>query len=66
MTNHVITHLIPPPVLLAPTGGYRDDGALAERRDVLAFTGAPLAAALDVVGIPVVELAHSSDNPHAD
>jgi len=33
---------------------------------VIAFTGAPLAAALDVVGIPVVELAHSSDNPHAD
>jgi uncharacterized protein len=52
--------------LLAPTGGYRDDGALAERRDVLAFTDAPLAAALDVVGIPVGELAHSSDNPHAD
>jgi hypothetical protein len=24
------------------------------------------AAPLDVVGIPVVELAHSSDNPHAD
>ena len=52
--------------LLAPTGGYRDDGALSERRDVLSFTGAPLAAALDVVGIPMVELAHSSDNPHAD
>ena len=52
--------------LLAPTGGYRDDGALAERRDVLSFTGAPLGAALDIVGIPVVELAHSSDNPHAD
>jgi uncharacterized protein len=33
---------------------------------VLSFTGAPLAAALDVVGIPVVELAHSTDNPHAD
>lgn len=52
--------------LFAPTGGYRDDGPLTARRDVLAFTGAPLAAALDVVGIPVVELAHSSDNPHAD
>src|SRR5215217_7918403 len=51
---------------LAPTGGYRDDGALAERSDVIAFTGAPLVAALDVVGIPVVELAHSTDNPHAD
>ena len=52
--------------LLAPSGGYRDDSELAARRDVLTFTGAPLAAALDVVGIPVVELAHSSDNPHAD
>jgi predicted acyl esterase len=30
--------------LLAPTGGYRDDGALAERRDVLAFTGAKRSA----------------------
>ena len=33
---------------------------------MLAFTGAPLATTLDVVGIPVVELAHSSDNSHAD
>ena len=53
-------------MLLATTGGYRDDSALAERRDVLAFTGAPLAAALGVICIPVVELAHSSGNPHAD
>jgi putative CocE/NonD family hydrolase len=52
--------------LLAPTGGYRDDTRLAGRSDVLAFTAPPLAAALEVVGNPVVELAHSSDNPHAD
>jgi putative CocE/NonD family hydrolase len=52
--------------LFTPTAGYRNDSALALRRDVLAFTGAQLPAALDVVGVPVVELAHSSDNAHAD
>jgi uncharacterized protein len=53
--------------LLAPhTGGYRDDGALARRADVLAFTGPPLAAAVEIVGVPVAELAHATDNPHAD
>jgi uncharacterized protein len=52
--------------LLALNGGYRDDSALAKRADVLAFTGAPLATALEIVGTPVVELAHTSDNPHAD
>jgi putative CocE/NonD family hydrolase len=53
--------------LLAPTnGGYRNDTALAGRADVLAFTGEPLAGPLEIVGTPVVELAHASDNPHAD
>jgi uncharacterized protein len=52
--------------LLSPEGGYRDDTALARRADVLTFDGAPLAEPLEVVGVPVVELAHSSDNPHAD
>jgi uncharacterized protein len=52
--------------LFTPTAGYRDDSALALRRDVLAITSAQLPAALDVVGIPVVELAHFSDNAHAD
>lgn len=47
-------------------GGYVDDGALARRADVLAFTGEPLAADLEVHGAPVAELAHHSDNPHAD
>ena len=46
--------------------GRRDDSALAERADVLAFTGPVLTEPLEVVGVPVVELAHSSDNPHAD
>ncbi|QRY43620.1 CocE/NonD family hydrolase [Mycolicibacterium boenickei] len=52
--------------LLAATGGYRDDTRLARRSDVLTFTGAPLSADLYVAGNPVVELAHSCDNPHHD
>ena len=52
--------------LLSPDGGYRDDTALAARRDVLSFTGEVLAADLVVHGSPVADLAHSSDNPHAD
>jgi uncharacterized protein len=52
--------------LLSPEGGYRDDSALAVRADVLDFTGDPLPADLYVVGTPVIELAHTSDNPHND
>ena len=52
--------------LLSPEGGYRDDTRLAVRPDVVDFTGAPLPADLYVVGNPVVELSHSSDNPHND
>jgi putative CocE/NonD family hydrolase len=52
--------------LLSAIGGYRDDGKLAQRADVLTFTGAPLPTDLTVLGAPVVELAHSSDNPHHD
>jgi putative CocE/NonD family hydrolase len=52
--------------LLSPDGGYRDDTGLARRADVLAFDGAPLDAPLEVIGVPVVELAHAGDNPHAD
>ena len=47
-------------------GGYRDNREFEARDDVLTFTGAPLTAPLDVVGTPVVELAHHTDNPHAD
>jgi putative CocE/NonD family hydrolase len=53
-------------LLSASTGGYRDDSALARRSDVLTFTTTPLEAPLEVVGVPVVELKHTSDNPHAD
>ncbi|SPM43508.1 Predicted acyl esterase [Mycobacterium numidiamassiliense] len=52
--------------LLSGKGGYRDDSALAVRDDVLAFTSATLTHDVCVYGTPVVELAHSSDNPHAD
>jgi putative CocE/NonD family hydrolase len=52
--------------LLSPEGGYRDDSKLAARADVLTFDGPPLAGPLEVVGVPVVELAHTSDNPNAD
>jgi uncharacterized protein len=52
--------------LLSPEGGYRDDGRLAERDDVLSFTGEVLTTDLYVLGNPVVELAHSSDNPYVD
>jgi putative CocE/NonD family hydrolase len=53
-------------LLAAGAGGYRDDTALGRRADVLTFDSEPLTAPLEVVGTPVVELAHSSDNPHAD
>ncbi|OSC42287.1 CocE/NonD family hydrolase [Mycobacterium decipiens] len=52
--------------LLSPNGGYRDDSRLAARDDVLAFTGATLTHDLCVYGNPVIELAHSSDNPNVD
>ncbi|MGE2727539.1 CocE/NonD family hydrolase [Mycolicibacterium pulveris] len=52
--------------LLAPEGGYRRDDRLAQRADVLSFTGDRLPSDLYVAGTPVLELAHSCDNPHND
>jgi len=52
--------------LLSAEGGYRDDARLGKRDDVLSFTGDPLTADLYVLGNPVVELTHRSDNPHVD
>jgi putative CocE/NonD family hydrolase len=52
--------------LLSALGGYQDDSALARRADVLTFTGPALTADLTILGTPVVELAHTSDNPHHD
>lgn len=52
--------------LLTAGAGVRDNAALEARPDVVAFTGAPLAADLEVVGEPTVELHDTTDNPHAD
>jgi putative CocE/NonD family hydrolase len=52
--------------LLAPQAGYRDDTRLAERADVVTFTSAPLQKDLYAVGIPLLELSHSCDNPYND
>jgi putative CocE/NonD family hydrolase len=52
--------------LLSPNSGYRNDRRLARRDDVLSFTGDALTEDLYVFGSPAVELAHTSDNPHAD
>jgi len=52
--------------LLSPEGGYRTDTKLSLRADVLTFTADPLHSDLYVVGTPVIELAHTSDNPHND
>lgn len=48
------------------TAGYTGDTPLAARPDVLGFTSDPLSTPLEVLGRPVVELGHTSDNPHAD
>lgn len=52
--------------LLSPASGRRRDDALAQRADVVTFTGDALAADLYVYGTPVLELAHDSDTPHVD
>jgi uncharacterized protein len=52
--------------LLSPNGGYRDDTRLGLRNDVLTFTAATLTHDLCVYGNPVIELAHTADNPQAD
>ena len=53
--------------LLALSGaGYVDDSALAQRSDVVTFTGPVLAADLEVIGVPRVELTHSADTVGAD
>ena len=47
-------------------GGHRDNRKLEQRDDVLTFTGPPLIEPLEVIGNPVVELVHGTDNPHVD
>jgi uncharacterized protein len=51
---------------LAPESGYRNDSRLAQRADVLCFTGDALPRDLYVVGSPIIELSHTCDNPHND
>ena len=51
--------------LLSPKAQV-DDSDLAARADVLTVASEPLGADVEVVGEPVVELSHSSDNAHAD
>ena len=46
--------------------GPRDNRKLEERDDVLTFTSPVLSEPLEVMGNPVVELVHHTDNPHAD
>ena len=46
--------------------GVRDNRALEARPDVVTFTSDPLAAATDLAGSPVAELAVAVDNPYAD
>jgi putative CocE/NonD family hydrolase len=47
-------------------GGHRDNRKLEGRADVVTFTSPPLSEALDVLGDPVVEVVHGTDNPYAD
>ena len=46
--------------------GSRGNRTLEAREDVLTFTGPPLDEPLEVLGRPVVELVHHTDNPCAD
>ena len=48
------------------TGGGQDNSALEQRADVLTFTTDPLDTAVDIAGIPMVQLHVRSDNRHFD
>ncbi|KAJ9610727.1 hypothetical protein H2200_005504 [Cladophialophora chaetospira] len=47
-------------------GGRVDDSIYASRSDVLVYTSAPLEEEVEVMGKPIVQLAHSTDIPYAD
>jgi len=53
-------------LMISGKSGYVDDTELAHRSDVLTFTGPTLGADVEIMGSPVVELTHHTDNPHAD
>ena len=52
--------------LLAPPGGVQNQRKLESRADVVTFTSEPLTHDVEVQGVPVLEVRHSTDNPHAD
>ncbi|MFD5160855.1 CocE/NonD family hydrolase [Streptomyces hawaiiensis] len=52
--------------LLSIDAGSKDNAKLESRLDVLTFTTAPLTEPLEIMGVPVVDLAHTRSNPHAD
>ncbi|MEU6231144.1 CocE/NonD family hydrolase [Streptomyces sp. NPDC047042] len=52
--------------LLTLDGGVKDNAKLESRPDVLTFTTDPLSAPLEIMGTPVVDLAHTRSNPHGD
>jgi putative CocE/NonD family hydrolase len=59
----------PTPTVGGPLLGRKckvDDASLAARADVLVFDSAVLEQPVEVLGAPVVELSHSSDNPYVD
>jgi uncharacterized protein len=47
-------------------GGRVDDSIYVSRSDVLVYTSAPLKEDVEVMGKPVIQLAHSTDVPYAD
>jgi putative CocE/NonD family hydrolase len=47
-------------------GGYKNDTALAARRDVLAYDSDPLPANLTIIGSARITLAHTTELPDAD
>ena len=59
----------PTPTVGGPTisgGGYVEDSALAQRPDVLVWTGPSLDHDLTAIGVPRVELDHATERPDAD
>ncbi|MFE3030858.1 CocE/NonD family hydrolase [Streptomyces canus] len=52
--------------LLTLDGASQDNAKPESRSDVLTSTTDPLTAPLEIMGAPVVELAHTRSNPHAD
>lgn len=53
-------------LLTGSLAGYRNDTSLAARSDVLVYDSSPLSAAQDVIGQPVLTLAHSADTSPYD